>query len=100
MAGIILRFSTASIIASAWSAREPEKQVRVGGIIPDEIHASDLSEARFQERVKYGEVLCARSIVPFEGSCWRCGGCSMLRPVVTSPYPAQHGTADGGKETA
>ena len=35
------------------------------------IHASDLSEARFQESVKCGEVLCARSIVPFEGSCWQ-----------------------------
>jgi hypothetical protein len=51
MAGIILRFSLASIIASAWSARESEKQVRVEVIIPDEIHASDLSEARFQESV-------------------------------------------------
>jgi hypothetical protein len=71
MAGIILRFSPASIIASAWSARESEKQVRVGGIIPDEIHAGDVSEARFQESVKCGEVLCARSIVPFEGSRWR-----------------------------
>jgi hypothetical protein len=43
MAGIILRFSPASIIASAWSARESEKQVRVGGVIPDESHASDLA---------------------------------------------------------
>ena len=51
MAGIILRFSPASIIASAWVTRESEKQVRVGGIIPDEIHASDLSEARFQDRL-------------------------------------------------
>jgi hypothetical protein len=68
MAGIILRFWPAAIIASAWSARESEKQVRVGGIIPDEIHASDLSEPRFQESVKCGEVLCARSIVPFAGS--------------------------------
>jgi hypothetical protein len=71
MAGIILRFSPASIIASAWSARESEKQVRVGGIIPDEIHASDLLEARFRESVKCDEVHCARSIVPFEGSRWR-----------------------------
>jgi hypothetical protein len=71
MAGIILRFSPASIIASAWSARESKKQVRVGGIIPDEIHASDLSEARFQESVKCGEVLCARSMVSFERSRWR-----------------------------
>jgi hypothetical protein len=45
MAGIILRFSPASIIASAWSARESEKQVRVGGIIPDEIHASQVGAA-------------------------------------------------------
>jgi len=50
MAGIILRFSPASIIAAAWSARESEKQVRLGGIIPDEIHASDLSEARFSAK--------------------------------------------------
>jgi len=71
MAGIILRFSPAPIITSAWSARESEKQVRVGGIIPDQIHASDLSEARFQENVKRGGVLWARSIVPFEGSRWR-----------------------------
>jgi hypothetical protein len=71
MAGIILRFSPASIIASTWSARESEKQVRVGRIIADEIHASDLSEARFQESVKCGEVLCARSIVPFERSRWQ-----------------------------
>jgi hypothetical protein len=71
MAGIILRFSPASIIASAWLARESEKQVRVGGIIPAEIHASDLSEARLQESVKCGEVFCARSKVPFEGSRWR-----------------------------
>jgi hypothetical protein len=62
MAGIILRFSPASIIASAWSARESEEQVRVGGVIPDEIHASDLSEARFRKNVKSGEVLCARSM--------------------------------------
>jgi hypothetical protein len=89
MAGIILRFSPASIIAAAWSARESEKQVRLGGIIPDEIHASDLSEARFQQSVKCGELLCARSIVPFEGSRWRCSSCSMLRPVLTSPCPAQ-----------
>ena len=34
-------------------------------------HASDLSEARFQESVKWGEVLRARSIDPFEGGRWR-----------------------------
>jgi hypothetical protein len=33
--------------------------------------ASDLSEARFQECVKWDEVLGARSIDPFEGSRWR-----------------------------
>jgi hypothetical protein len=57
MAGIILRFSPASIIASAWSARESEKQVRVGGIIPDEIHARELSDACFQESVMIGKAL-------------------------------------------
>jgi hypothetical protein len=31
----------------------------------------DLSEARFHESVKLGEVLCARSIEPFEGGRWR-----------------------------
>ena len=41
MAGIILRFSPASIIASAWSARESEKQARVGGIIPDKKPGAD-----------------------------------------------------------
>jgi len=33
-------------------------------------HASALSEARFHESVKLGEVLCARSIEPFEGGRW------------------------------
>jgi hypothetical protein len=35
------------------------------------INASDLSEARSQEGVKWGEVLRARSIDPFEGGRWR-----------------------------
>jgi len=34
-------------------------------------NASALSEARFHESVKLGEVLCARSIEPFEGGHWR-----------------------------
>jgi hypothetical protein len=34
-------------------------------------NASALSEARFHESVKLGEVLCARSIEPFEGGRWR-----------------------------
>ena len=34
-------------------------------------NASALSEARFRESVKLGEVLCARSIEPFEGGRWR-----------------------------
>ena len=33
--------------------------------------ASALSEARFHKNVKLGEVLCARSIEPFEGGRWR-----------------------------
>jgi len=35
------------------------------------VNASALSEARFHESVKLGEVLCARSIEPFEGGRWR-----------------------------
>ena len=35
------------------------------------IDVSDLSEARFQESVKRGEVLRARSIDPLEGGRWR-----------------------------
>jgi hypothetical protein len=38
-------------------------------MFPDD--ASALSEARFHESVKLGEVLCARSIEPFEGGRWR-----------------------------
>jgi hypothetical protein len=34
-------------------------------------NVSALSEARFRESVKLGEVLFARSIEPFEGGCWR-----------------------------
>jgi hypothetical protein len=34
------------------------------------LNASALSEARFHESVKLGEVLCARSIEPFEGGRW------------------------------
>jgi hypothetical protein len=35
------------------------------------INVSALSEARFRESVKLGEVLFARSIEPFEGGRWR-----------------------------
>jgi hypothetical protein len=35
------------------------------------INVSALSEARFRKSVKSGEVLCARSIEPFEGGRWR-----------------------------
>jgi hypothetical protein len=35
------------------------------------VDVSALSEARFHESVKSGEVLCARSIEPFEGGRWR-----------------------------
>jgi hypothetical protein len=35
------------------------------------VNASALSEARLHESVKLGEVLCARSIEPFEGGRWR-----------------------------
>ncbi len=35
------------------------------------INASALSEARFHKSAKSGEVLCARSIEPFEGGRWR-----------------------------
>src|SRR5260370_11766294 len=34
------------------------------------VNASALSEARFRESVKLGEVLCARSIEPFESGRW------------------------------
>jgi len=37
--------------------------------VPSDVRA--LSEARNHESVKLGEVLCARSIEPFEGGCWR-----------------------------
>ena len=42
-----------------------------------------LSEARFHKSVKSGEVLCARSIEPFEGGRWRlrrmrASGCTDL----------------------
>jgi hypothetical protein len=36
-----------------------------------QINVSALSEARFRESVKLGEVLFARSIEPFEGGRWR-----------------------------
>ena len=32
----------------------------------------------FAERSKFGTVLCARSINPFEGGRWRCGGCGLV----------------------
>jgi hypothetical protein len=35
------------------------------------VNVSALSEARFRESVKLGEVLFARSIEPFEGGRWR-----------------------------
>jgi hypothetical protein len=35
------------------------------------INVSALSEARFRRSMQSGEVLCARSIEPFEGSRWR-----------------------------
>jgi hypothetical protein len=46
-------------------------------------NASALSEARFRKSVKSGEVLCARSIEPFEGRRWRlrrmrASGCTDL----------------------
>ena len=46
-------------------------------------NASALSEARFHESVELGEVLCARSIEPFEGGRWRlrrmrASGCTDL----------------------
>jgi len=37
-------------------------------------NVSALSEARNHESVKVGEVLCARSIEPFEGGRWRLRG--------------------------
>ena len=52
-----------------WCARtieDPEqKTLDPAGVV------RDLSEARFRESVKLGEVLCARSIDPFEGGRWR-----------------------------
>src|SRR5437899_4745942 len=39
------------------------------GLVPRNVRA--LSEARNHESVKLGEVLCARSIEPFEGGRWR-----------------------------
>jgi hypothetical protein len=42
-------------------------------LVPDK-NASALSEARFYESVKSGEVLSARSIEPFEGGRPVCGG--------------------------
>ena len=40
-----------------------------GGQVPRNVSA--LSDARFHEDAKLCEVLCARSIKPFEGSRWR-----------------------------
>ena len=45
-----------------WLARESQCPIK---------NASALSEARFHESVKLGEVLGARSIEPFEGGRWR-----------------------------
>jgi hypothetical protein len=39
------------------------------GLLSDDVSA--LSEARFDRSVTLGEVLCARSIEPFEGGRWR-----------------------------
>jgi len=41
----------------------------LSGLCPD--HVSALSEARFHNSVKSGEVLFARSIEPFEGGRWQ-----------------------------
>jgi hypothetical protein len=37
-----------------------------------------LSEARFHESVKSGEVLCARSIEPLKVAAGGCGGCGLM----------------------
>ena len=53
-------------------ADEPRRVLAHNGrlsIVPNDVSA--LSEARFRKSVKSGEVLCARSIEPFEGGRWR-----------------------------
>jgi len=50
---------------SAWTVRNLELLAQLP------INVSALSEARFHKSVKSGEVLCARSIEPFECGRWR-----------------------------
>ena len=52
------------------------------------LNASALSEARFHESVKLGEVLCARSIERFEGGRWR------LRRMRANGWTRANGYAD------
>jgi hypothetical protein len=42
------------------------------------INVSALSDARFREGAKLGEVLCARSIESLEGGRCGCGGCGLM----------------------
>jgi integrase len=87
MAGIILRFSRASIIASAWSARESEKQARVGGIIPAEIHASDRSEARCQELLHdIAKIILDTGMRPEEVFRLRAENLDFKQKAIFNPY--------------
>ena len=45
------------------------RRIRTVRLIPNDV--SSLSEARNHESLELGEVLCARSIDPFEGGRWR-----------------------------
>jgi hypothetical protein len=54
---------------NTWMTGKPEVIDSSVGLVPT--NASALLEARFHESVKLGEVLCARSIEPFEGGRWR-----------------------------
>jgi hypothetical protein len=52
-------------------ARPGTKTSVAGRLLTEGDYAGALSEARFDQSVKLGEVLCARSIEPFEGGRWR-----------------------------
>ena len=49
--------------------RRVVRRAKLSGLCRD--YVSALLEARFHESVKSDEVLCARSIEPFEGGRWR-----------------------------